>query len=100
MKTPRWLVTFALVMLMPSIAGCAAGATRTTDPTPAVYVPAGYLCPPNLPELLRIPDEAARLDAVARTALPLRDRWLLDGQTMAWLMKQAAQARRPAEGAP
>ena len=97
MRMPRLLVTFALVMLMPSIAGCAAGATRTTEPAPAVYVPAGYLCPPNLPELLRIPDEAARLDAVARSALAVRDRWLLDGETMAWLMKQAAKSRRPAE---
>jgi len=65
------------LLLSALLAGCAPPA----DSHPAaLYVRAGYLCPPDLPALVAIEDREARMAAVAKAAIPIADRWLIEGR--------------------
>lgn len=84
-----------------STAGCARETTDAAPPGGAVsYVPAGRLLPDDAMDVLRIPDEQARLDAFMRRSSRVERCFLVPAGTFQWLFKQAARARRIEEAPP
>ena len=94
MRIAALMTLCAAAMWMLSTAGCAPGEPKTTEQQPVLYVRAGYVLPPTLPNLARIPDEQQRLEMLRAVAVPIEDRWLVDGPTMRWMLKQIARLKR------
>ena len=96
MRTLTLTGMFVLATLMLSTVGCVNGSQSPGLDVrqPVLYVPAGWLVPANLPEMLDIPDKTQRDTAIRQSVIAIEHRYLVDIPTMQWLLKQVAKARR------
>jgi len=57
-------------------------------------VEAGWWLPPDAEAIVRLGDEAQRLEAWRRAARPVAGGFLVPPEALEWLLKQAAELRR------
>ena len=77
--------------------GCVGGAQKVTESlsVPALYVGDGYLVDAAvLSKVLAVDDPTTRHDMFYDNSTHLQDAWVVDRDTLLWLLKLAARGRR------